>query len=180
MEPNGEIRLREIREDDLLFFYGMYSSPEVMRYTFIDACAEYKDYLPYFQKSMRDAAAVHRVRFEYVAELNGTRVGMGDIDTHGQAGSAEIGYMLLPQYWGRGYATQIAHKLLAAGFTDMGLSRMFACCNAHNAASERVMQKCGMRLESVGVGARYKNGTWQDELCYAISADEWRGLGARP
>lgn len=180
MQPNGEIRLREIREDDLLFFYSMYSSPEVMRYTLIDACAGLKEYMPYFQKSLRDAAALARVRFEYVAELDGARVGMGDIDTYGQTDSAEIGYMLLPPFWGKGYATQIARKLLTVGFTDMRLLRMFARCNANNAASERVMKKCGMRLESVGVGARYKKGTWQDELCYTMSADEWHGLQARP
>ena len=81
VQVNGEIRLREIREDDFLFFYSMYSNPEVMRYTLVNACARMEEYRPYFQKSMRDAAALVRVRFEYVAELpDGTRIGMGDID----------------------------------------------------------------------------------------------------
>jgi len=177
MESIDGLRLRGIREDDLLFFYDMYSNPEVMRYTLTDACTRLEDYLPYFENSMRDAMKAEKLRFEYVAELpDGTRIGMGDIDLDRAEPSyaAEIGYMLLPQYWGQGYATRIAGRLLKIGFSELGLKRMFARCNAHNTRSENVMKKCGMRLEGVGIGARFKNGAWQDELRYAITSGEWQ------
>jgi ribosomal-protein-alanine N-acetyltransferase len=56
------------------------------------------------------------------------------------------------QYWGQGYATEAAGRLLRYGFEEAGLRRIFAECHPDNLASARVMEKIGMTRETVSVG----------------------------
>jgi RimJ/RimL family protein N-acetyltransferase len=61
--------------------------------------------------------------------------------------SAEVGYVLNPDYHGRGYATEAAGCVLRFGLERLGLHRIEARFMEGNEASLRVMQKLGMSLE---------------------------------
>ena len=63
--------------------------------------------------------------------------------------SAEIGYVINPAYAGRGYATEAVCRVLRFAFCELGLHRVEARYATGNAASRRVMEKCGMRFEGV-------------------------------
>ncbi len=169
--------LREIEEDDLSLYYAMYASPEVMRYTLIDAVKGLEAYQPWFVRTLEDTRKSGRLLYEYAVLLpNGEPIGMGNIKLlKTDPGGAEIGYMLLPPYWGKGYGTGIAQQLIRMGFEELGLKKVIACCNANNLASEAVMKKCGMKREAIFKAARYKGGEWQDELRYAITYKDWSG-----
>jgi len=96
-------------------------------------------------------------------------------------GSAEhqegwIGYCLSRQAWGQGYATEAAGALLALAFERLGLHRIFATCDAANAASARVMEKAGMLPEGCLREHRMIKGCWRDSLVYALLAREWDRL----
>lgn len=58
-------------------------------------------------------------------------------------GMAEIGYGLLPQFWGRGYATEAVCAMTAWAFCQPGLLRVEAETEKNNLASQRVLQKAG-------------------------------------
>lgn len=57
----------------------------------------------------------------------------------------EIFYTLLPKYWGKGYATEASHRLLAYAFSEIGLERVVAFIFPYNEASERVAVRLGMK-----------------------------------
>lgn len=57
----------------------------------------------------------------------------------------ELGYRLLPQAWGFGYATEGAAALLRYGFEVVGLYRIIGLTHPGNAASQHVLRKSGMR-----------------------------------
>ena len=57
-------------------------------------------------------------------------------------------YSLNRRYWGQGYMTEAARRILDFGFETAGLRRIFAECHPDNTASTRVMEKIGLRLES--------------------------------
>jgi ribosomal-protein-alanine N-acetyltransferase len=56
----------------------------------------------------------------------------------------EVGYRLLPEAWGKGYATEGASALLRYGFDVLGLYRIIGITHPENAASQRVLQKAGL------------------------------------
>jgi len=62
----------------------------------------------------------------------------------------ELGYRYAREHWGKGYATEAARAMLGRGFDDLGLRRIVAIVDVRNAASERVLQKLGMRPAEIG------------------------------
>lgn len=64
-------------------------------------------------------------------------------DTYPEA-EIEVGYMLVPEAWGKGYATEICARLLRFGFTETALEEIKATTDPENTASQHVLKKCGM------------------------------------
>ncbi|MDF1837756.1 MAG: GNAT family N-acetyltransferase [Planctomycetota bacterium] len=56
----------------------------------------------------------------------------------------DLGYRLLPEYWGRGLATESGLACLRFGFETMGFERLIALVLPENAGSMRVVEKIGM------------------------------------
>ncbi len=59
----------------------------------------------------------------------------------------EIGYAFLPEYWGKGYATEIAKELVEIAFEVYQLIDIIAITLPDNKASRRVMEKAGLSYE---------------------------------
>jgi ribosomal-protein-alanine N-acetyltransferase len=55
----------------------------------------------------------------------------------------ELGYSLLPEYWRKGLATEMAEASLAIGFTRLNLDEIVSFTEINNIASRRVMEKVG-------------------------------------
>ena len=65
----------------------------------------------------------------------------------------EIGWIIHPDFQGRGLATEGAHEMLDSGSTSWALHRITAGCDPRNVASLRVMERLGMRREALFVEA---------------------------
>ncbi len=61
--------------------------------------------------------------------------------------AVDVGYRLLPEYWGRGLATEACRASVQFGFDVLKLDRIIGLVLADNAASVRVLEKVGMSLE---------------------------------
>ncbi len=64
-------------------------------------------------------------------------------DAAHQGRSAEIGYALSPDYWGRGIIPEVVRELLRYGFQDMELDEIWCTHYAENHRSRRVIEKSG-------------------------------------
>jgi RimJ/RimL family protein N-acetyltransferase len=67
-------------------------------------------------------------------------------DVEGEA-VVEIGWMLLPAHWGRGYATEAARAALTYGFETAGLEEIVSFTMVENTASRRMMERIGMAYD---------------------------------
>lgn len=72
---------------------------------------------------------------------------MGRCGIHHWRGEVELGYIVEPDQWGRGYAPEMAHAIAEHAFTTLALSELVALTRADNAASRRVMEKVGFAYE---------------------------------
>ena len=99
-------------------------------------------------------------------------VGFTSIDTANN--TAEIGYVLHPELWGKGIAAEAAREILRFGFEVLALSRISAVCMKENAASLRVMEKCGMRYEGTLHSAILAKGERRDVCLSAVLREEFQ------
>jgi RimJ/RimL family protein N-acetyltransferase len=67
------------------------------------------------------------------------------------APNPEIGYWLGVPYWGHGYATEAVRALIDQAFGDLGHEAVEAGARTTNAASRRVLEKCGFQWTGVGL-----------------------------
>ena len=81
--------------------------------------------------------------------------------------TAELGYWLGCDYWGRGIATQAIVAVTAWAFEALDLQRVFAEPYADNLASCRVLEKAGFTLEGTLRGSAIKDGVIRDQRMYA-------------
>lgn len=75
-------------------------------------------------------------------------IGLGKL-TLTKEGEAEVGYMLLPAYWGKGYGTEISDCLIQYARTHQELHTLMAVIDPANAASKRILEKAGFTLSDV-------------------------------
>ena len=87
--------------------------------------------------------------------------------------TAEIGFVFDPRHQGKGFATEAARALIDWVFVIAGFHRVIGRAEAKNAASVRVLEKLGMRLEAHFVENEWVKGEWQSEVLYAILDREW-------
>jgi [ribosomal protein S5]-alanine N-acetyltransferase len=108
--------------------------------------------------------------------LAGT-VGLNPDPAHDRA---ELGYWIGVAFWGRGYASEAAERVLEYALAEAGLNRVYASHYPWNVASGRVLEKVGMRREGVLKQHIKKWGKYEDAVFYGLTRDEYgRARGTR-
>ncbi len=82
--------------------------------------------------------------------------------------NAEIGYWLGEDYWSKGIITKAISQMIDYGFKHMDIVRIFARIYGTNIPSQKVVEKCGFKLEAKFEKTIFKNNEFVDELIYAI------------
>ena len=77
----------------------------------------------------------------------GEMIGWSGLQPLEESGETEVGYGMIKEFWGRGVGTEAARAWLRFGFLEKNLPRIVAVADPQNAASRRIMEKCGLRYE---------------------------------
>jgi len=75
------------------------------------------------------------------------RIGLDELPDWPGPHKVEVGWELHREFWGRGLATEGGRAGVRYGFETVGLERIISATMATNAASRRVMEKCGLRFQ---------------------------------
>ncbi|MEU6730218.1 GNAT family protein [Nonomuraea wenchangensis] len=116
-------------------------------------------------------------RFAYAARVEGDVVGMGELHVRSRANrQGEITYIVHPRFWGQGVGTEIGRELLARGFEELDLHRIYATCDPRNLGSARVLSKLGMTWEGRHRHTTLIRDGWRDSELFSILEEEWRAV----
>ncbi len=66
-----------------------------------------------------------------------------------QEREVDLGYYILPEHWGRGYATEIASACIKFGIDGLGLQDIAATADTRHLASKRVLEKLGFEFVKI-------------------------------
>ncbi len=76
-------------------------------------------------------------------KINNNFLGYTSMDTHHDGEYMELSYILLSDYWGYGYATEVANKIIRYAFNEKGFDKLLAEAQSANLASRHVLEKLG-------------------------------------
>ncbi|TDR36683.1 RimJ/RimL family protein N-acetyltransferase [Tahibacter aquaticus] len=163
------LRLRTVRRDDLAAIYALHADPRAMRYW---SCA------PWTQAQQAEDWFAQRARQGETEEIwpwgisrigADTLIGLVTVFAVNRSQHrAEIGYLLDPAHWGKGYAREALRAALAYGFEALQLLRVEADIDPRNEASCRLVEKLGFRREGY-LRERWRvNGEITDTALYGL------------
>ena len=87
--------------------------------------------------------------------------------------TAELGYYLAEEYWGRGIMTGAIRQICRLLFETTDILRIYAEPFAYNTGSRRVLEKAGFRLEGIMKNNAVKNGKVLDMAMYALTKEPY-------
>ena len=108
---------------------------------------------------------------EFAGEINLSSVQRGPFQ------SAYVGYWIDEEKAGNGYTPEAVVVVARFAFEELRLHRIQIAIIPRNRASHRVMEKLQVRDEGTSIRYLEINGTWEDHVRYAITAEEWAERG---
>jgi len=132
-------------EDAEEIFYSYASKPEATKYLSWEThktIDETRMFLDYAVPSWDNGTD-----FAYSIRLK-NRLFIGGIGISNDNGKIQFGYAISPLHWGHGYTTEACSRLLGIVKTMKGVYRIGTFVDCENAASIRVLQKCGLIEEA--------------------------------
>ena len=136
------ITIRNMRPSDADALYRLLSDPEVMRYL-----------EPPYDRMQTEAFLRHAGLVEpplvYAAEENGILIGYVIYHAYDE-GSVEIGWVLFPEYWGRGYASELTDRLIDRA--RQAQKDVVIECVPEQTATRHLAGKKGFRNDGVSDG----------------------------
>ncbi|MFJ7667233.1 GNAT family N-acetyltransferase [Lysinibacillus sp. NPDC097195] len=170
------IILREMKEQDWEEVHAYASQPIVCQFQPWGPNSE-KESQEFVKQVLVDAMKNPRSRFVFAVMEKERLIGAGEINIRDFGNhQGEIGYIVHPDYWAKGYATEVSKMLIEFGFRTLHLHRIFATCDPRNVGSVKVLEKIGMTNEGRLREALLVKDGWRDSLLYSILKREWQTL----
>jgi [ribosomal protein S5]-alanine N-acetyltransferase len=140
--------------EDLASMHHIWNNPLVRRYLWDDEPVSVAAARACLEESEREFAESGLGLFGVQLRGETGLIGCCGFRSLEGAEEVELMYSLLPQWWGRGLATEAAHACLRYAFEEVGLERVVAGADAPNAASLRIIEKLGMEpIGNIAPGA---------------------------
>ncbi len=170
--PNLEterLYLRRITYEDVDEIFALRSEPEVMKYIPKPQVQTTEEALAHIAIIDENIDTNESINWAITFKGNPKLIGIiGHFRVLPEHYRAEIGYMLLPAYHGKGIITEAIKETLKYGFETMKLHSVEAIILPKNFASERVLQKSGFVKEAHFKENQYYDGSFIDTAIYSI------------
>jgi len=133
--------------DALAIFEGYAQDPEVSLHTSWTP----HETIATTRQFLREAKDAWKgdVRFDWIVFEQASKKLVGGAGARVQGHTVEIGYVFARFAWGKGYASEAARAMVDHALASPEVWRVQAHCSVGNAASARVMEKCGMKKEGL-------------------------------
>lgn len=160
--------LKPLSREHLHLLIELLTDPEVMQfvggkpYTAMKAAAHAKVIIPF--EETRPSLGTWAIHDKATGEMHGwvALQKLGD--------DIEVGFRIRRKAWGQGVATEGGRRLVDYCFLELGLERVVAITWQQNLASQRVIEKLGLRFEK----EYERNAVWL--RFYRLTAAEWETM----
>lgn len=143
----SRLKIRKLKEDDYKLLYPLHSDPEVMKFIRepdksieqtklrMDEMLSYSSQNPNYGLFLAFEKETDKL-IGWVLFLH------CELKLSNQI---EVGYRLFPEFWSKGYATELTHKMIDIGLKELGLHKLIAVTDPSHERSKNVLIKCGFK-----------------------------------
>ncbi|HMG14139.1 MAG TPA: GNAT family N-acetyltransferase [Saprospiraceae bacterium] len=172
--------LREMHATDDIGMFELDSNPEVHKYLGnkpIDTMEQSKATIENVRKQYLENGIG---RWSVVEKSSGDFIGWSGLKLmttviNNRTNFYDVGYRLIPRFWGKGYATESAKASIEYGFTKMNVNEIIGIANIENIKSRRALEKSGLSFKEQFIFPFWN--TTCDWL--SITKEEWMKEGKK-
>lgn len=165
--PTNRLLLRKFQADDQQNVFRGLSHPEVIKYYGVNykTLEDTKEQMEWFTSLEENGTGRWWAICSGDDKIFYGAIGINNLSTHHN--KAELGYWLLPEFWGKGIIREAAEGVLKFVFGPAGLHRLEAFVEVGNENSEKLLQKLGFNYEGTMEDCEIKNGNYISVKIYA-------------
>lgn len=144
------LTLRRLELGDAEFILGLLNDPSFLRFIGDKGVRTVEDAREYLTKG--PIASYERFGFGlFLTERKEDRapIGICGLLKRDSLKDVDVGFAFLPQFWAKGYAFESASAVMTLARNELGLARVVAITSPDNEASARLLEKLGMKFESM-------------------------------
>jgi RimJ/RimL family protein N-acetyltransferase len=165
------VRLEEQHADA---FFSYRSNPEVTKFLTwtADSIEQVQDFIAGNPAEMGKAGTW----FQVAIVQKPINMLIGDLGVHfkkDKPSECELGYTLIPEYRGKGYASEALSAVISFLFSSHSVERITCSVDPHNVASIRLLEKLGFNLEAVYPKSYLFRGQLVDDAVYSVQKHDW-------
>ncbi|MCB0703852.1 MAG: GNAT family N-acetyltransferase [Saprospiraceae bacterium] len=142
--------LRQFIESDFEAVYEFGSNPEIQKYTG-EAVLQSPDQAKELIRNvwLKDYRMYGYGRWATIVKSENKLIGFAGLKYLPELDETDIGYRFLPNFWGKGIATETSREIIKYGFEQLNLDRIIGIAMPENIASWKVMEKIGFSFYKV-------------------------------
>ncbi|WP_411196324.1 GNAT family N-acetyltransferase [Rhizobium sp.] len=141
----ARLRLRPPAEGDIDFLTRLFSRPELVAHRPVPRPDTPEESAA---RLARDIAHWKDHGFgRWAVESDDALIGFGGVTFSKEFDGLNLSYHLQPKSWGQGYPTELVRECLTFAFDDLQADRVIGLVRTANAASRRILEKCGFVFE---------------------------------
>ena len=151
-------QLRQFSEEDLHNVFAGLSNPEVIKYYGVKYATleATKEQMQWFSNLEKTGKGIWWAICDMEKSTFYGACGFNDLDKEKR--KAEIGFWLLPEFWGMGIIQECLPEILKYAFEELKLNRIEAFVETENLNSKKVLEKLNFQLEKTMKNCEIKDG----------------------
>ena len=164
--------LQNILPEDQPFIFEGLSHPHVIPFYGVQykTLEETSAQMQYYNQLIKNGEGLW---WKIVDQQTGEKKGaIGYNNFSAQHNKCEVGYWLLPRFWGQGIITEVLQKVIAYLLDEKGLHRIEALVETGNDLSCRVAEKAGFQLDGTMRDCERKEGRYISLHMYSLLATD--------
>lgn len=146
--------LRKLTNEDLDNIFLLDSNPEVMKYVGVPPTTEKGESARMLENIINQYQNNGTGRLAVIEKVTSQFIGWSGIkllteEVNGFKNVYELGYRFLPEFWGKGYATESALASLDLGFNQLNADKIYAYADVQHQSSNHILTKLGFENKGV-------------------------------
>ena len=170
--PNLEskrLNFRKLSNDDVKEVFELRSNPDTMKFIPRPLAANVEEALKHIKIINDNIDANTDINWAVTEKDNDKCIGiLGFHRTQPEHYRTELGYMIAPEHWGKGYVTEGVKTILNYAFNVLNFHSIEAVIDSRHIASEKVLQKCSFTKEAHFKENFFYNNEFTDTVIYSL------------